>query len=447
MPQVAVTEPVEGVVQGGQQGDSAADESAEAEDSSAADTTDNAVSTDNAADTNTDTAVGNTAETDHDSSGSDSQATTGIEQSGDETSESDSTGDGTDSESVTPIEPDSVETSVTLAAIGDVLIHRPIYREAEQKDGTYDFSSVFQLVKNTMLQPDLLIANQESMIGGKEIGLSTYPSFNSPHEVGDTLKDVGVDFVTVANNHTLDRGEKAIQSALKYWDKIGMPYTGAFKSKADQAKIRTITRNDITSSVLAYTYGTNGIAVPTGKDYLVNLIDMNKIEADVKQAKQVSDVVVVAMHWGTEYEDFPNKQQQQLAQQLADLGVDIVIGNHPHVLQPPAWLEGQDGHQTFVWYSLGNYISSQEGVKKQIGGIGYLDVVKTTVDGQSTITLRSPGFMPTYVYFNNWKDYRITPLEQTKDSELPQANNQFNATMKHMRSSLPELSLIHPAAS
>jgi poly-gamma-glutamate synthesis protein (capsule biosynthesis protein) len=174
---------------------------------------------------------------------------------------------------------------------------------------------------------------------------------------------------------------------------------------------------------------------------------MKKIEADVKQAKQISDVVVVAMHWGTEYQDFPNKQQQQYAQQLADLGVDIVIGNHPHVLQPPTWLDGKDGHKTFVWYSLGNYISSQEGVKKQIGGIGFLHVVKTTVDGQSTISLSNPGFMPTYVYFHDWKDYRITPLEQTKDSELAQASNQFHATMKHMRSSMPELSLIHPTTA
>lgn len=356
-------------------------------------------------------------------------------------------GSDNDTETVTPIEPNSVVTSVTLAAIGDVLIHRPIYREAEQKDGTYDFSSVFQLVKDTMLQPDLLIANQESMIGGKKIGLSTYPSFNSPFEVGDTLKDVGVDFVTVANNHTLDRGEKAIQSALKHWDELDMPYTGAYKNEEDQSHIRTITRNDITFSVLAYTYGTNGIPVPKGKDYLVNLIDMKKIEADVKQAKLISDVVVVAMHWGTEYQDLPNKQQQQLAQQLADLGVDLVIGNHPHVLQPPQWVEGQDGHKTFVWFSLGNYISSQEGLKKQIGGIGYIDVVKTTVEGQSTIELTNPGFMPTYVYFSNWKDYRITPLEQTQNGELAQADKQFNATMKHMRSSIPDLSLIHPIAS
>jgi len=375
---------------------------------------------------------------------SDSESTSGSDNVADTEPTS---GSDSDAESVTPIEPDSVVTSVTLAAIGDVLIHRPIYREAEQKDGTYDFSSVFKLVKNTMLQPDLLIANQESMIGGKAIGLSTYPTFNSPHEVGDTLKDVGVDFVTLANNHTLDRGEKAIQSALKHWDALDMPYTGAFKNEEDRSRIRTITRNDITFSVLAYTYGTNGIPVPKGKDYLVNLIDMKKIEADVKQAKQISEVVVVAMHWGTEYQDFPNKQQQQLAQQLADLGVDLVIGSHPHVLQPPQWVEGQDGHKTFVWFSLGNYISSQEGTKKQIGGIGYIDVVKTTVGEQSTIELTNPGFMPTYVYYKNWRDYRITPLEQTKNSELAQADKQFQATMKHMKSSMPELSTIHPTAS
>jgi len=336
-----------------------------------------------------------------------------------------------------------VVSTVTLGAIGDVLIHRPIYREAEQPDGTYDFSPIFQEVVGTMRKPELLIANEETMIGGKEIGLSTYPRFNSPHEVGDALQEAGVDFVTLANNHTLDRGEKAIQSALKYWDKLRLPYAGAYKNQEDQAEIRTVSRNGISFAVLAYTYGTNGIPVPAGKDYLVNLIDADAISADVERAKELADVVVVAMHWGKEYEDRPNAEQQTLAKQLADMGVDVIIGNHPHVLQPPAWVEGQDGHRTFVFYSLGNFISSQEGTKKRIGGIGFVDVVKTTAGGRTAIEIVNPAFMPTYTYYKNWKDYRIVPMELATADELNQAKQQFKSTMSHMRSDVPDLSLIH----
>ncbi|WP_127531364.1 CapA family protein [Paenibacillus kobensis] len=354
---------------------------------------------------------------------------------------------GTEKETESVVEADSdsepVIYTATLGAIGDVLIHRPIYREAEQKDGTYDFSSVFAEVSGMMQQPDLLIANEETMIGGAGIGLSTYPRFNSPHEVGDALKEAGVDFVTLANNHTLDRGEKAIQSALKYWDKLHMPYTGAYKNAKDQERIRTIDRNGITFAVLAYTYGTNGIPVPEGKDYLVNLIDIGSISADVKRAKEMADVVVVSMHWGKEYENLPNKEQQTLAKQLANMGVDIVIGNHPHVLQPPAWVEGQGGHKTFVFYSLGNFVSSQDGLKKRIGGIGLVDVVKKMEGGRTTIRIENPAFMPTYMYYNNWKNYRIVPMELATAAELSQSKQNFKSTMNHMQSYIPDLSLIH----
>ncbi len=348
---------------------------------------------------------------------------------------------GLELESEQPLEP--IVSTITFAAIGDVLIHRPIYREAEQKDGTYNFTPVFAQVRNVMQQPDLLIANQETMIGGKEIGLSTYPSFNSPHEVGDALKEAGVDFVTLANNHTLDRGEKAIQSALNYWDELQMPYTGAYKNAEDQSRIRTIESGGITFAVLAYTYGTNGIPVPKGKDYLVNLIHVDKIKADVERAQAMSDIVVVAMHWGNEYEDLPNKEQQTLAKKLADMGVDIIIGNHPHVLQPPAWVEGQDGHKTFVFYSLGNFVSSQEGLKKRIGGIGFLDIEMTTTGETKTIEIKNPAFMPTYMYYNNWRNYKIVPMELATASELSQAKQQLQKTMKHMKKYIPDLSLFH----
>jgi poly-gamma-glutamate synthesis protein (capsule biosynthesis protein) len=280
------------------------------------------------------------------------------------------------------------------------------------------------------------------MIGGSKLGLSTYPSFNSPQEVGDALKDIGVDFVTLANNHTLDRGEAVIQSALSYWDKIAIPYTGSYKNQEDADTIRIVEKNGIRFAILSYTYGTNGIPVPSGKSYLVNLIDMNKIKSDVgktRSAENNVDVVIVAMHWGAEYQDFPNDEQKEWAQELADMCVDIAIGNHPHVLQPPAWVIGKDGHKMFVFYSLGNFISSQKELKQRLGGIGAIDVVKTMDGESSSIVLENPAFEPVYDYYANGHDFSIIPMKMLKESQLSGAASKMAETMKHMRTYIPDL--------
>ncbi|WP_163099730.1 CapA family protein [Peribacillus alkalitolerans] len=331
---------------------------------------------------------------------------------------------------------------VTIGAIGDILIHNEVYEDAKQTDGTYNFDKMFSEVKQTMQKPDILVANQETMIGGEEFGLSSYPSFNSPHEVGDALKNAGVDLVTLANNHSLDRGEKVINSALAYWDKINMPYTGVFKSQADHDKIRTITKNDITLSFLAYTFGTNGIPVPKGKDYLVNLIDVEKLRQDVNNAKGMSDVVVVSMHWGNEYERFPNETQKKLAQDLSDMGVNIIIGHHPHVLQPPSWLFGKNGNKTFVLYSLGNFLSAQDELYQLIGGLASIDIIKTKTKNKTTIDLKNPSFTLTYNYYLDNRQFKIIPMEHLASEFLMNSNEKFEETKKHMQAYLNDLEIM-----
>ncbi|BFT71841.1 CapA family protein [Paenibacillus sp. P36] len=342
---------------------------------------------------------------------------------------------------IPPVVSEPRVSKVTLGAIGDVLIHSEIYQDAKQKDGTYNFFKMFEDVQNYLRMPDILVANQETMIGGKELRLSGYPSFNSPQEVGDALKAAGVDLVTVANNHTLDRGEKVIQSALSYWDRLGIPYTGAFKSKEDQKHIRTMVKNNITFSFLSYAYGTNGIPHPKGKAYLVNRIDTAQIAQEVEQAKRISDVVVVAMHWGTEYETLPNESQMALAQKLADYGVHIVIGNHPHVLQPPAWVSGRNGHKTLVLYSLGNFISAQGGVAKRVGGMATIDVVKT-MGKEKTITLKQPSFLPTFTSYQNMSQFKVLPLKQAVPVQIRNGTIQFDPVKQHMRRYMQELHFI-----
>lgn len=347
-------------------------------------------------------------------------------------------------EQVEQPKPEPVTSSASIAAVGDVLLHGSIYRDA-QRGETFHFDDMFQAVKPYLEKPDITFANQESMIGGKEIGLSTYPTFNSPFEIGDTLKRVGVDVVSMANNHTLDRGEKAILNAIQHWNKIGMLYVGAYENEEDKAKIRTIEKNGITFSFLAYTYGTNGIPVPKDKPYLVNLIDKEKIEADIQQAKELSDVVVVSMHFGNEYERMPNETQKELAQFIADAGAHIIFGHHPHVLQPVEFIRSKEGHDTFVAYSLGNFLAAQEAKHdhhRRIGGIVQVEVEKVEFEGETKITVHSPSFLPTYIHFRNWKNYRILPMHSLTDNELANAKQHYENTKKHMSQFLPSLTFI-----
>lgn len=347
---------------------------------------------------------------------------------------------------IEPILPKKLDKPIVnrakLVAIGDILLHQPVYKDAATPEGTYDFSPMFTQVKPLLESADIAVANQETMIGGKELGLSSYPLFNSPFEIGDALKDAGIDIVTLANNHTMDKGEQAIQNALSYWNQIQMPYTGSFQSFEDREEIRLLTKNDITFSFLAYSYGTNGMPVPEDKPYLINLIDLPLIQQDVRKAKELSDVVVVSMHWGNEYESLPSTSQLELARELSTMGVDIIIGHHPHVLQPMDWIERPDGSKTFVMYSLGNFLSGQIGLDRRIGGIGGIEVTKTIFQGKSTITLNEPNFISTYTHHTNNRDFEIIPMDVLTDAHLIDHKQYTESTQHHMATFIDELLIV-----
>ncbi|MED2971259.1 CapA family protein [Fictibacillus sp. B-59209] len=327
-------------------------------------------------------------------------------------------------------EPKETVHTATIGAVGDVLIHDRVYNQAKKRDGSYDFNPMLKEVKPYLEKPDISVANQETMIGGEKIGLSSYPSFNSPQDVGDALKKNGVDLVTIANNHTLDRGEKAILSAINHWKEIGMPYTGAFQSSNDQKIIRVLKRNQITFSFLSYTFGTNGIPVPKGKPYLVNLIDVKKMKADLHQAEKISDVVVISLHFGNEYERMPNEKQKELVQMAADSGADIIIGHHPHVLQPVSWIKKKNGERAFAAYSLGNFFSGQTGPYKNIGGMMDIKVNKIQRGNNVKIELENPAFLPTWVD----RSWHVHPMQDVKTQK-----KQYREIKKHMNQYVPEL--------
>ncbi|MBM7663110.1 poly-gamma-glutamate synthesis protein (capsule biosynthesis protein) [Bacillus mesophilus] len=327
------------------------------------------------------------------------------------------------------------KSSATISAVGDILIHSLVYNAAKTNTG-YDFSPMFSEVKPYLENADLTFANQETMIGGQELGLSTYPRFNSPYELADTLKDSGVDIVSIANNHTIDRGVQAVQNATNYYDKIGMQYTGGYASKEDSQVIRTIKRNGISFSFLAYTYGTNGIPIPEEHPYIVNLIDLPKIAKDIELAKEISDVVVVSLHFGNEYQRMPSEEQRQIATEVIAAGADLILGHHPHVLQPMEWVKTENGNKGFVVYSLGNFLSGQKSIYREIGGIFTLTVNKEVSNGKRTITLQDPSFISTYVSKSH--RYKVVPLENASQYGLSGATTIFEEITAHMNQLLPE---------
>ncbi len=339
-----------------------------------------------------------------------------------------------------------------MAAIGDILIHNSVYEDAQIGNGQYNFSKMFEKVKPFLQSADITIANSESIIGGQDIGLSSYPQFNSPYEVGDVLKEVGVDVVTMANNHTLDRGEKAIINATNYWNKLGITYVGAATSQEEAEIVKTMTVNNITFSFLGYTYGTNGLVTPEGKEYLVNYINEEKLIEDINKAKSISDVVILNLHYGNEYARMFNEYQEHIAQLASDNGVGIVIGHHPHVLQPAKWYTGVNGNKTFVIHSLGNFISAQDELYRQIGAIMQLSVTKTIThdhQGKQTISIEisNPTLLPTYVNFTNWRNYNIIPMYQLDNNVLNNYQTIYDEIKVHMSQFVPEMQYVESISS
>lgn len=324
--------------------------------------------------------------------------------------------------------------TASLSAVGDILIHSTVYNSAKTSDG-YNFVPIFQKVKPYLERSDITVANSESIIGGSGIGLSSYPSFNSPFEVGEALKHAGIDVVAMANNHTLDRGIPAIENAINYWDDLGIEQTGSYLSEEERDQIPVMTVNGITFSFLSYTYGTNGIPSPNGKDYLVNRIDKDLIKSDLQHAKEQSEVVVLNLHFGDEYQPFPNEYQIDIAQFAAENGADIILGHHPHVLQPPVWIEASDGRQVFVIYSLGNFLSGQNEIPRQIGTIFTIDVEKKIGPDSSEIILKNPSFTNTFVKNKNYSWFEIDLLKNVD----PDLNEQVKS---HLSTWISDLEFI-----
>lgn len=307
------------------------------------------------------------------------------------------------------IEPE--EKRMSLVAVGDALIHSGIYTDAYIGNGNYDFSDMFEEIKPLIEDYDLKYYNQETIIGGKDLGISNYPNFNSPDEIGQNLVDIGFNLVSLANNHSMDKGERGILYSVNFWKKQNIVFSGQASSYEERNNIVIYEVNKIKYAFIAYTDGTNGIIIPKDKEYLINVYSNEKAKKDIDSIKDKADVIIVSMHWGEEYSHTPTLTQKEEAKYLSSLGVNLIIGSHPHVIQPIDYIDN-----TLVIYSLGNFISSQRtlGLNKIIGLMVGVDIV--VKDG--VVSFENLDYKLLYTYDNNYKNYKVIPFENLTDEIL-----------------------------
>jgi len=301
---------------------------------------------------------------------------------------------------------------LTLVAAGDNLYHTTILT-CFAREGGYDFTPIYEAVKPCIVPADIAFVNQETVFVEKDF--SGYPRFGSPEAAGAALADAGFDVVNHATNHALDQGEAGLRFTMNYWDTHPPTrYIGIYPSEEERGTPLIIEKNNFQVGFLAYTYGTNSIPFPRGKEYLVSLIDEEAMAAAIDALRPLCDLLIVSMHWGIEYETAPSRAQKKTALFLAEHNVDIIIGHHPHVLEPREKLPRPDGGVTLCFYSLGNFISSQmePGGYVLLGGLMYVRLKKD----MAGIRIEEEGIIPVVTHYEKgWTGYKIYPLYEYTD--------------------------------
>ncbi len=306
------------------------------------------------------------------------------------------------------------EYKLSVAMVGDALYHTGTFTDGKQADGSYNYDSQLTYIEPIISKYDIGYYNQESILGGKELGLSSYPTFNSPQEVGDAFQKAGFNMVSLANNHTLDKGIKGVSNSVAYWRKQKAVTAGSYDSAEDRTRSHIHEKNNIKYAFFSYTTSTNGIRVPQGKEYLVDVYSEEKVAADIASVKDKADVIFVAMHWGTEYTHTPTEEETTIANYLASLGVNVVIGAHPHVIQPIEHIG-----DTVVIYSLGNFISGQIGTEKRVGLLATLNVNKVIEDNETKISITDvTGDLLYTSYSSNYQNVKVIPFANLNNSSL-----------------------------
>lgn len=308
---------------------------------------------------------------------------------------------------------------MSLIAVGDILIHESVYKDAKKVDGSYDFHYMFTDVEPIIQKYDLKFCNQESTIGGESLGISGYPSFNSPDAVGDELVNLGFNLISLANNHALDKGEDAVLYSNSYWKTKNVITAGSYSNDDERNKINIYEKNGIKYAYFAYTTISNA---NVKKEYLLNMYSADKVKNDIEKIKDEVDVIIVSMHWGVEDTNNPTDNQKQIAEYLSSLGVNLIIGHHPHVVQPVEYV-----NDTLVIYSLGNFISNQLSIRLN-NGIGLMYGIDIVVN-EDGVKFENEYKELVLAYAEKSTNFRVIPFSKLNNDLL---NNYQNIEKQYM---------------
>ncbi len=302
------------------------------------------------------------------------------------------------------------ETNIQLMMVGDNLLHMGIVRTGKQEDGSYNYDFLFEGIADFLAEAEIKMINQETIFGGNALGFSGFPAFNSPTEVGDAIVKAGFNVVLHASNHAADKKIEGLLHCVEYWKQYP-EVTMAGIHEEDESPIQILTIEGIDFAILNYTYGPNLETMPESikghldmlcdYDEVTGRIDFTKLHpqvlADIAEAKDMADVVIVCPHWGTEYTTKPSTYQQQFALQMTEAGADVIIGTHPHVVQPVEWIEAENGNRALCFYSLGNYVSTQKKPLCMLEAMAWINF-KVTEEGV-TITEEGTGVFPMVCHY------------------------------------------------
>lgn len=306
-----------------------------------------------------------------------------------------------------------VQPSISLVMVGDMLMHLRVTQSGRMEDGTYNYDHIFEHVKEDIQAADVAVVNQEVILGGPEIGYTGYPLFNTAYELGDAIHDAGFDVVLHATNHTMDKGKTGLMNCLNFWSDNypEIEVLGANKTQAEQDEIYIYEQEGIKLAMLNYTYGLNGMPMPSDMPFAVDVMVEDKMAADIAKAEEQADFTIVYLHWGNEYQTYASSNQKMWAKFFLEHGVDLIIGTHPHVIQPVEWYEDEEGHRMLVYYSIGNFINSTadsgSGVgKRVVGAMAEVEIIRdesgNVVIGEYGVTplvtqiMNGPGNITTY---------------------------------------------------
>ena len=275
-----------------------------------------------------------------------------------------------------------IAPEISIIMVGDMLMHTPVEESALQEDGTYSYDAIFENTVDEIQAADLAIVNQEVIIAGEKYGISGYPAFNAPFELGHDLIEAGFDVICHGTNHALDQGKKGLKSCLAFWEENypDVPVLGIHDSKEDQEEIYIYEQDGVKIAVLNFTYGTNGIPLPSDMPYAVDMLKEEQVVAALDKAEEVADFTVVCPHWGNEYELGVASSQKKWAKLFFEHGVDLVIGTHPHVIEPIELIVDEEtGQSMLIYYSIGNFCnwtsSSKAGVaNRMVGGMAQITI-------------------------------------------------------------------------